>query len=743
MAGGQDEAGGLFLSGKITTEQGNVGSAVIKLFKNGKPMPDYQVDESGRYNLRFEFNNEYVLVFMRADNFPQKYTISTTVSAEVLRRDRKFPPFPADVNLFTEVKGIDRTFSENTVMRIFYSASVDNFISETYYNNAQIKKLIDQAIAQSQNVSREADYLKRLSNAELAALKKEYNELLKQAGGEFDKGEYVPALDGYKKASRIFPTEQFPKDRIAEINDLIAILGLEEELARQEEAKYNQFIQQGDKLFDEKAYPGSKENYGQALLVRPGDAYATGKISQIDQLMAQLDLRQKYDEIIAQADNAFADKQWESSKKQYQEALKILPAEPYPVEQIARIDGELQQIAQTAQQQASFEAAMRSGDTSFTRKEYAKALDFYQTALSIIPDEPKALEKAAQTEKALKAIADKKLFDEHIINADKSYKKKEYEDARSLYTAALELLPNENYPKQQIEAIDKVFAQFKEYDQLIADADASFEEKAYDKAKETYRQAQTLKPSETYPPQRIKEIDAILAGLVKEEQFYKQIIANADKHFNAKKMPDAKTEYQKARAIKPDESYPIEMLQKIDDWETEQNRLAEEKRLADEQQQLEAQRQIDEKYLAIIADADNLLKEVKLVEASSKYMEALTVKPKETYPLQKLDEIKAIFFKKDAEYRQAYDEAIAIADLAFQNKQYDTARANYRKAQEAKSDESYPAEQLAKIDIQEADEARLAADEAARLAALNEKERQYAEAVAEADGLFNEQAYPG
>jgi hypothetical protein len=250
---GQNEPGGLFVSGRITTEQGNVGGTVIKLFRNGRPMVDYQVDDAGRFNLRFEFNNEYVLIFMRPENFPQKYLVSTTVPPDVLRRNRMFPPYPLDVNLFTEIKGINTSFAEHTVMRIFYSQEVDNFIHEVYYNNAQIKKLIDQAILQSQSVNRESELLKKLSAAELAALRKEYDQMLKKAGAEFDKGEYIQALDDYKIASRIFPAEKFPKDRIAEINDLIAVLGLEAELEKQQAEKYNSAIRQADQQFKTKS----------------------------------------------------------------------------------------------------------------------------------------------------------------------------------------------------------------------------------------------------------------------------------------------------------------------------------------------------------------------------------------------------------------------------------------------------------------------------------------------------------
>jgi hypothetical protein len=65
--------------------------------------------------------------------------VNTHVPKNVLQSDPLFPPFPVNINLFTEIPGIDRTFSENTVMKIYYSKDVDNFISDLYYNDARIK----------------------------------------------------------------------------------------------------------------------------------------------------------------------------------------------------------------------------------------------------------------------------------------------------------------------------------------------------------------------------------------------------------------------------------------------------------------------------------------------------------------------------------------------------------------------------------------------------------------------------
>ena len=746
MTYGQDEAGGLFVSGRISTEQGNVGGAVIKLFRNGQPMVDYQVDNTGRFNLRFEFNNEYVLIFQRPDNFPQKYTVSTVVPATVLQRDRKFPPYPLDVNLFTEIKGVNKSFSENTVLRIYYSAAVDNFIHETYYNNAQIKKLIDQAILQSQSVNREAELLKRLSAAELAALKRDYDAVLKKAGAEFDKGEYLPALDSYKMASRIFPAEQFPRDRIAEINDLIAVLGLEAELEKQQAEKYNQFIRQADQQFSAQQYEPSKENYTQALYIRPGDSHATGRIAEIDRIVAEMKARQQYTDIIAIADNAFREKLWDESRRRYQEALQARPGESYPASQIARIDEELQKLSQMAEKQSTFEAAVLNGDASYAKQFYPKALEFYRSALSIKPDDQAVLAKIAKVEKEQKDINDRLFYDETIANADRAFKRLEYTQARELYSTALTVRPDQTYPQRQIEAIDKIAEREREYENLIASGDAGIAAGNYTAARDDFRKALEIKSGEKYPAQKIKEIDVVLAGQAKEDQQYRQLLATADKFFNAKQFPQAKAEYQKAASQRPADNYPPEMLGKIAELEQEAARLADEQRQAEENRLVAEQQQRDNRYQALVNEADRLVEGNELVAAVSRFRDALEVKPQESYPLQRIEEIRGIITRQ-TEAQKTYDTAIAAADRAFREQRYPEARSSYQQAQQAKPSESYPGEQLSKIDGIEAEQARQlaekqAADEAARLAAMAAKDREYAEAVGRADNLFREQQYP-
>ena len=652
---GQEEAGGLFLSGKITTEQGSVDGTIIRMTRNGQPMKDYQVLPDGRFNLRFEFNNDYVLVFTRPENFPQKLTINTHVPNDVLRRDRKFPPFPVDISLFTEIKGIDRTFSENAIMKIFYSPSVDNFIPEIYYNNPQIKKLIDQAILQSQNVTREYDLLKRLTAAELAELKKEYDEFLVKAASEFDRGEYILSLGDYKAAGRIFPHEQYPKDRIAEINDLIAILGLQEELEKQTTEKYNQFIREADRQFTAREYPASRDNYSQALYLKPGDAYSTGRISEIDRLIAEAEqvrllaekqaaeqarlmaeqtareaalqaeqarIEKQYQEAVASAEQLFNLQQYSGSIEGYRNALKIKPGEPYPAQRIAEAEAIMAELTAT---QKAYNEAIATADKAFRQQQYRQARKGYEDALKIkssekypeemldkidaieeemmrlaeeknrLEEEKKAREQAAREAAEAERI---RLAEEKArLEAEKLAKEQAAREAAEAEKARREA---ERIAREEAARLAAAAEKEKRYNETVALADDFFNRQQYARAITEYRNALKEKPGESYPQEKITESEKILADLAALQKEYDAAIAAGDKAFRQKQYGPARESFQQAQALKSEEKYPAEMVTRIDAIEAEQAKLAEEK------ERLEAEKLAREQAARKAAEAERI-----------------------------------------------------------------------------------------------------------------------------------------
>ena len=792
---------GLMIDGTVMVEEGSPDNVIIEMYEDGKKAPDYGIGNSGKFKVELNYNHKFELIFKREGNFPQKIVIETTVPKAVLDTDPRFPPFPVNINLFKEIPGVDASFSENTVLKIYYSNSVDNFIQELYYNDAQIAKLIEQAVLTGQQIDRRAEYMAKLTRAELAELRKEYNELLEQAGKEYANEQFVDALDGYKAATKIFPDEQFPKDRIAEINDLLGLIMVAGELDKAMLERFNKLVKDGDLLFNQKNYAGAKRNYDRALSIKPTDEYVIAQLDKIAQIQKLLHQEEEYNNLIASGDKALKELLYNEALGQFQQALKIKPNEAYPQNKINEINGLLANQQKESEKQQNYEEAMKEGDRQFSKQFYDRALTQFENALTFKPGDAAATKRVAETKEIMQGILDKMAFDKFIAEADKAYKKQEFAVALSNYEEALALVPDEPRTKKRVEEIrqilhtqqsldgyisqaDKQFDQQKytdaktlyerareldsknkyvsdrlaeiaqllagqeleaRYAETVASADALLKDLDYENARNKYNEALSIKPRENYPKEKIAEIGNILAAIAKTNTDYQNAVAKADRLFQQKNYQDAKTAFADAGRIKPEESYPPQMISQIDGLIADQQRVAQEAAEAEAARLAAIQAEKDKNYADAIARADNLFNEKNYENSRNEYRSALTIKPEETYPQQRIDEIGNLLAQLSAA-QKAYEEAVAKGDREFRGESWDAAIVAYNDAKKAKADETYPDEQLAKIDSIVTTREQLAREaaeaEAARLAAIQaEKDKNYADAIARADNLFNEKNY--
>lgn len=117
-----------------------------------------------------------------------------------------------------------------------------------------------------------------------------------------------------------------------------------------------------------------------------------------------------------------------------------------------------------------------------------------------------------------------------------------------------------------------------------------------------------------------------------KEAYVKEII-KADALFENKEYDEAKASYVKALGIKKDEVYPQGQIDKIDALSA--NKL-------------------DQNYKDKIKKADSLFANKEYAKAKAAYLDAITVKPSDSYPQTKINEIntllKAKTVKKSAPY---------------------------------------------------------------------------------------------
>jgi hypothetical protein len=682
------------ITGKFEPESGFIENAKVEISKNGKTPTVQNIPKNGRFRFEFEYFNDYELTFTQSEHFSKKILVSTQIPQSVWERDNDFPPFPIVVQLFREIEGLDKSFTQKPIGKIFYSEQEDNFTKESYFSDLQLVEQIEEAKQQNARLNKENNGLSKENRQDNAQLQKEFDKAVKEADEAYQRRDYLAALSKYKEANKLIPSNAYPTDRIAELQDLIKAMELAQAQKAALEQKYKDAIAKADASFDQKAYKQAMPSYEEALGYKPGDAYATGRIQEINNLLAQLEKQRQYEAAIADADKAYNAGKLDQAIPLYQKASAIDASNPYPAAQIDKINAEKQRLAEIAQKEKAYDDAIKEGNKLLKDKNYDKAIDAFNIALQNKPEDQQAQSRIAEARQALDNIEKENNYQKAIATADAALAGNDLEKAKTEYNNALRFKDNDPYAKDKLATIAITEANNEKFARLIADAQNAVLKKDLAGAKDLYSQALSVKPDNKEIPAKIQEIDQQLAQQ-KLDQQYAELIAAADNSFNTGQLEAAKQSYASAQNLKPKEDYPKQQIQKID---AELARIAKEK--ADQEQ-----------YEKALANGDSQKNAQKYSDAISAYQQALKVRPNDPAANARIAEVQEIL--AGIERDKNYHDAVKTADAALAANKLEDAKSEYNKALQFKSNDEYVKKQLALIAETEANNekfARLIAD---------------------------------
>ncbi|MBN8703443.1 MAG: hypothetical protein J0M08_10280 [Bacteroidetes bacterium] len=530
----------------------------------------------------------------------------------------------------------------------------------------------------------------------------EYTKLLSTADNTLKEKDFALAKTTYKKALAIKPTEEYPKNKIAEIDLLIA----SQVKSKETDDAYFAIMNKANEEMKKNNYEDAKKLYEDALKIKPIEELPQNKIAELNKLISDLNAEKnitiKYQQTIIKADKAFNAKDYELAKNTYNDALAIKSTEAYPKNKIIEIDRILADKLKLQEQNTKYAEIIDLANTSFDKKEYAIAKQLYNSALTIKPAEKYPTDRIAEIEAIFAAIEKEKEVEKRyqllIATGDKLLKEKDYPKAIVAYTDAQAIKEKEEYPKNKIAEIEKIIAEReaakeleKKYYNTILKADNSFAEQSYTNAIQLYNEALELKRAEKYPKDKIVEIEKILAEQEKQrkqkeiDDAYKAQITQANAAFEAKKYSEAKSFYLSALDIKTTELFPKQRIDDIDKIVAE----------------IALQKELEERYQNALTKANNQLEGRNYQTAISHYNEALAIKPNEKYPKDKIIEINKILdaIERIKEINKKYTDLLTKADNYFKEKEYKIARVTYAEAANNKPSENYPKEKISEIDL--------------------------------------------
>ena len=157
-------------------------------------------------------------------------------------------------------------------------------------------------------------------------LNKQYNDLIAKGDNALSSGNNTLALENFKKAKELNPGNQIAYDKIKQVEKANELVAQKEILE-----KFNLKMNAAKSALDNKNYQQAIDLYKEASTINPSDRTPKDKINDINKIMAnEKESEEEFKSLIAKADAQLLEKSFNESIINYKKALKIKPNESHP-----------------------------------------------------------------------------------------------------------------------------------------------------------------------------------------------------------------------------------------------------------------------------------------------------------------------------------------------------------------------------------------------------------------------------
>jgi len=283
---------------------------------------------------------------------------------------------------------------------------------------------------------------------------------------------------------------------------------------------------------------------------KPGDVYASGRIAEIDQLLALQAKQKQFDDLVTQADNNFKSNKLDQAATLYNQAKQIVPENEYPQNQLNLINEEKEKIVKIEELEKEFAQAIDNGDNLVRQKDFLEAINAFRRALELKPNNKLAADKIAEAELAIAVIEKDKKYQETVQQADQALATNDLERAKMFYQESLKLKSAEAYPMQKLAEINVIQTNETVFIELLANAEKAAINQNYEASVSLLNQALKIKPNDQSVQKRMDEIGILQKQQLADREF-DQTIQRGDQQKSLEKYEQAINIYRDALKIKP------------------------------------------------------------------------------------------------------------------------------------------------------------------------------------------------
>ncbi|MFZ6051167.1 hypothetical protein [Halocola ammonii] len=594
--------GDIFIIGSVKDDETGkkLGDVEITVLRDGNSFDQIETSGNGKYEFTLPLNHVYDIEFDKEGYISKIIRFDTKGIPE----EDQFGGFRADLDMsmIEKPEGFDDSVTEEPLGIASFDEQ-KNSIEFDYAYTANRQKELDAELERVENL-----------DAEMAAKQAEFDELIASGDENMADEKYEKAIKDFQDALGIFPDNETATTKLADAQAALEAL----ENAEQLEENYQNLLSLGEENMSVGKLEEAKQNYQDASDLKPKEQLPKDKIAEIEELIAKQQKNEEYEAIIAEADEAFDSEDFELAIDKYAEALSVKPGESYPnnrKEEAERLKAEREEARELNEQ---YESLIASADELYDSEEFEDAIAKYQEAASLKPKENYPKNRIGEAEDAIAArdarLADKEAeaerqakleqFNQLIDEGESLLANEEFESARAKFQEAADLMPDKNLPKQKLTEVDEAIAAKvsemaaeeraerqaelnAQYDDLIKQADDKFDEGNFESAREDYQAALEIKPNEKYPNSRLDRITEKIA----EKQDAAEAERLAEQRAEEEAARKAEEEKRKREQMAQERLAEEQRLAKLEEEKREQERLAEERR-RQEQEERDREREL-------------------------------------------------------------------------------------------------------------------------------------------------------
>ena len=434
--------GSIEVTGKVTdmfTNQKYPG-AEIAAFVDGQPYDAVQTLGNGRFRISLDHGVDYELVFSCRDLGVRKLEINaSTIPGDF---QDQVMPVTADMQLFAVPFGFDASLLDLPAGRLAWDPS-----------KQEIGWDLDYILEMRQRIESELEAAGDPDSAGGAsASNREYEEHMRKAEVEFGRGRWAQSINWLERALQEVPGDVRAESMMDEAAENLA--RAEEEAATA--AEFSRLMREGQIKMKRKDWTGARTAIEAAAELRPDDPEPVELLAEIeaelgsseeadseeeDGAAAAMEARENaarqrdYDRLIARADKSFERQDYAEAKRFYEQATKVLPNETYPFDRIAEANARLSESAEPQQEP----------ETNANR------------------DTPSGPDRA---------------YEDRVREGDMAFDAQNWEQARAAYEAALELKPEERYPKNRLRRLEKLMEDTSVEAEMTVDTESRLQDEA-------------------------------------------------------------------------------------------------------------------------------------------------------------------------------------------------------------------------------------------------------------------------